>query len=87
MKSVPHFIFVHIHLYIKVENLRFSSFLYFVFYFRFLVRRTLVRLSLVSRKFPLKILSPLAFRSALRGVNKNKVLLHLGKTKTERRFR
>jgi len=78
---------VRIYLCTKVENLRFSSFLYFVFYFRFLVRCTFVQLSLVSQKFPLKIRSPLAFRSALLGVNENKVLLHLGTTKTERRFR
>jgi hypothetical protein len=39
----------------NVENLRFSSFfISFLFYRRFLTRRTLVRLSLVSRRFPLK---------------------------------
>ena len=41
---------------INVENLRFSSFHYsFLFYRRFLARRTFVRLSLVSRRFLLKI--------------------------------
>ena len=39
---------------IKVENLRFSPFLLsFLFYLRFLAHRTLVRLSLVSRRFSL----------------------------------